>query len=101
MRYVYDLSYEFMANMSKTDTCESIVSSEGFLTEDQFVEWNPAVGTDCSGIKLGYYYCIWNGTAMPMPSTTTVQPSPVQTGITSSCKAWYKASNGDDCDLIP
>ncbi|CAG8236588.1 unnamed protein product [Penicillium salamii] len=85
----------------ETDTCKSIVDSEGFLTEDQFVEWNPAVGTDCSDIKSGYYYCIWNGTSNPMPSTTTVQPSPVQTGITSSCKAWYKASDGDDCDLIP
>ncbi|KAJ5608127.1 hypothetical protein N7537_004746 [Penicillium hordei] len=85
----------------ETDTCESIVDSEGFLTEDQFVEWNPAVGTDCSDIKFRYYYCIWNGTSNPMPSTTTAEPSPVQTGITSSCKAWYKASDGDDCDLIP
>ncbi|KAJ5313358.1 uncharacterized protein N7443_000242 [Penicillium atrosanguineum] len=68
----------------ETDTCAGIVSSEGFLTEDQFIEWNPA-----------------NGTSLPMPSTTTVLPSPVQTGITSSCTAWYLASDGDDCDLIP
>lgn len=35
-----------------------------------------------------------------MPSTTTVLPSPVQTGIVSSCTAWYQATDGDDCDLI-
>ncbi|KAJ6094779.1 hypothetical protein N7467_002292 [Penicillium canescens] len=82
------------------DTCESIVSSLGYLTDAQFIELNPAVGTDCSGIESGYYYCVINGTSLPMPSTTTVLPSAVQTGIVSTCTAWYQADDGDDCDLI-
>lgn len=89
------------ADTIEGDTCASIVASQGFLTEDQFIKWNPAVGTNCSNIETGYYYCIWNGTTPPLPSTTNALPSPVQTGITSSCTAWYQASDGDDCDLIP
>ncbi|KAJ5153375.1 uncharacterized protein N7482_009853 [Penicillium canariense] len=83
------------------DTCASIVASQGFLTEEEFLEWNPAVGADCSNIEKEYYYCIWNGTTLPLPSTTNALPSPVQSGITSSCTAWYQASDGDNCDLIP
>ncbi|PYH81903.1 hypothetical protein BO82DRAFT_414824 [Aspergillus uvarum CBS 121591] len=82
------------------DTCTSIVSFLGYITEEQFIAWNPAVGTDCSDIQSGYYYCIWSGTSLPMPSTTATLPSPVQTGIISTCTAWYQATDGDDCTLI-
>ncbi|KAF3384739.1 LysM domain-containing protein [Penicillium rolfsii] len=82
------------------DDCTNITSSLGFLTEEQFIEWNPAVGTDCSGIETDYYYCVWNGTSLPLPSVAHVLPSPVQTGIISSCTAWYQADDEDTCDLI-
>ncbi|KAF4156831.1 hypothetical protein CNMCM6936_000148 [Aspergillus lentulus] len=28
------------------------------IRADDFVSWNPAVGEDCSGLWLGYSYCV-------------------------------------------
>ncbi|KAL2810289.1 hypothetical protein BJX63DRAFT_434454 [Aspergillus granulosus] len=39
------------------DTCADIVSDAG-ITLDDFYSWNPTVGTDCSGLWLGYYVCV-------------------------------------------
>lgn len=40
------------------DTCASIVSEYRTFTLGQFQEWNPAVGSSCSDLWLGYWYCI-------------------------------------------
>lgn len=40
------------------DTCAKIVDTYGTFTLDQFTSWNPAVSSDCSGLWVGYYYCI-------------------------------------------
>ena len=40
------------------DSCEIISNKFGTFTVAQFETWNPAVGTDCSKLFLGYYYCI-------------------------------------------
>lgn len=57
--------------------------------------WNPAVGSDCSSLFLGYYYCVGvPGTPTSKPSVTSVPtttsppagPTPTQTGIISSCE---------------
>ena len=47
------------------------------------------------------YYCVANFTSLPLPSTVATLPSPVQSGIISSCTSWYQATFGDDCTLIP
>lgn len=39
------------------DGCSSIASANG-ITTDQFISWNPAVGSDCSSLWAGYWYCI-------------------------------------------
>ncbi|KAJ0413108.1 hypothetical protein BJY00DRAFT_320114 [Aspergillus carlsbadensis] len=39
------------------DTCAAIVSDSA-ITLDDFYSWNPTVGTDCSGLWLGYYVCV-------------------------------------------
>lgn len=38
------------------DTCASIASAYG-ISVSQFEAWNPAVGSDCSGLWLNEYYC--------------------------------------------
>ncbi|KAM3432619.1 hypothetical protein MY4824_006467 [Beauveria thailandica] len=82
----------------KGDTCQKIVDSLRTFTVPEFISWNPAVGKDCTGIWVDYYYCV------AVPGTPTnpgpVRPSPVQDGITSKCNKYYKVQSGDYCDKI-
>ncbi|KAJ3490888.1 hypothetical protein NLG97_g5697 [Lecanicillium saksenae] len=82
----------------KGDTCQKIVDNFRTFTVDEFTKWNPAVGKDCTGLWVDYYYCI------AIPGTPTnpgpARPSPVQDGITKDCKKYYKVQSGDYCDKI-
>ncbi|PLN78617.1 hypothetical protein BDW42DRAFT_140380 [Aspergillus taichungensis] len=40
------------------DTCIGITSQYPNLTVSKFMEWNPAVGNDCTNLLAGYYYCV-------------------------------------------
>ncbi|KAJ9211201.1 hypothetical protein DTO166G4_7227 [Paecilomyces variotii] len=77
--------YEATAN----DSCWSIVTEKyAYLTETEFIDWNPAVGSDCTSLWAGYYYCV---------ATTTVAPMP---DITDSCTSYYLVAEGDSCYSI-
>ncbi|KAJ6030995.1 hypothetical protein N7540_001727 [Penicillium herquei] len=39
------------------DGCWAISVDED-ITEDEFIDWNPAVGADCTGLWPDYYYCV-------------------------------------------
>ena len=80
------------------DNCETIVIGFGTFSQSQFIQWNPAVGSSCSNIIVGDYYCIGiPGTpaskTSPIPSTTPAPigtgPQPEQSGITSHCKKYW------------
>lgn len=38
------------------DSCDSIASNYG-ISFQQFLEWNPAVGSSCDNLWVGEYYC--------------------------------------------
>lgn len=40
------------------DNCQRIVDKYGAFDLAKFQAWNPAMGSDCSGLWIGYYYCI-------------------------------------------
>ncbi|KAL9589672.1 MAG: hypothetical protein Q9203_001545 [Teloschistes exilis] len=90
------------------DSCEIISNKFATFTVAQFETWNPAVGTDCSKLFLGYYYCIAvPGTPTTRSTTSTTKttstssgPTPTQSGIISSCTKYYKAISGDSCQVI-
>ncbi|KAI1754110.1 hypothetical protein F4782DRAFT_529039 [Xylaria castorea] len=87
------------------DTCSNIVSKYGTFTLAQFLSWNPAVGSDCSGLWLGYNYCIGvAGTPTSPPTTTptgcTSAPTSTQPGAVCACKRWHKVVSGNTCDTI-
>jgi len=66
------------------DTCQVIVDKYRTFSLADFYKWNPAVGSSCSSLWIGYYYCIAvKGTPTTPPPTT---PTPVQAGITAKCK---------------
>jgi hypothetical protein len=39
------------------DTCDGIVAKFS-ITLAEFYAWNPAVGSTCATLFLGYYYCV-------------------------------------------
>ncbi|KAI8692434.1 hypothetical protein NCS56_00000200 [Fusarium sp. Ph1] len=81
----------------------------------QFVEYNPSVKDDCSGIQVGHAYCVEVNYGMPRdedpPKVTTTKatepeptedskPSPTQDGLIDTCTSFYKAVKGDTCTKI-
>ncbi|KAF9871211.1 hypothetical protein CkaCkLH20_11380 [Colletotrichum karsti] len=94
------------------DSCQKIVDQYGTFTLAQFYSWNPAVGSSCSGLWVGYYYCIGiPGTPTKKPTSTTTKkppantcnpaaPTPTQPKPICGCKKWHKVSNGNTCDTI-
>ncbi|KAJ5660691.1 carbohydrate-binding module family 50 protein [Penicillium longicatenatum] len=84
---------------SEYDTCDNVTSSLGYLDVAEFEDWN--TGINCStSLTDGTYYCVANFTSDPLPSTVSVLPSPVQTGIVSTCVGWYLADDDDTCEDI-
>lgn len=81
--------------------------SKQHLTADsrRSYKWNPAVGSDCTSLWVGYYVCV----GVPGTSTTTSKgtttappagPTPTQSGITSKCANYYQVKSGDTCANI-
>ncbi|KAL2802202.1 hypothetical protein BJX63DRAFT_426247 [Aspergillus granulosus] len=94
------------------DGCASIANAYG-IPLSNFYTWNPAVGSSCGSLWLGYYVCV--GTSLSdQPTTTTTRttntattitstaagPSPTQSGLTKTCTSYYKAAAGDTCEVI-
>jgi hypothetical protein len=76
------------------DTCASI-SAEWGITEADFIQYNPSVGSDCSkGVIVGDSYCVeWDDgqqttttTTTTATTTTSALPTPTQSGLTKNCK---------------
>ena len=40
------------------DTCYSIAAQNNTFTVSQFEGWNPAVGSSCSNLEVGEWYCV-------------------------------------------
>ncbi|KAL4901977.1 hypothetical protein BDW74DRAFT_169739 [Aspergillus multicolor] len=68
------------------DSCWSITNEEyTYLTQDLFYQWNPAVGSTCSNLQAGYYYCVATSDVAPMPDSI------------STCVKWHQVASGDTC----
>ncbi|KAH8889556.1 hypothetical protein GQ53DRAFT_652557 [Thozetella sp. PMI_491] len=95
--------------VSSGDTCQSIADSKGVSVSD-LVSWNPAVGSDCTSLWLGYQVCvnvIGGTTATPTATSTPTKPdngvttpTPTQAGMVDSCKTFHLVVSGDSCDQI-
>ncbi|ETS82828.1 hypothetical protein PFICI_04704 [Pestalotiopsis fici W106-1] len=90
------------------DSCSGIVEMYGNFTLDQFYSWNPAVGSSCQYLGVGYAVCIGisdgstsstTGTTISATATTTTSsaPSPIMPSTDPSCTSYYYVQNGDSC----
>jgi hypothetical protein len=81
------------------EDCDTIVQifMETF-TKDLFLQWNPAVGSDCTGLIVDDFYCVGipetpttsasPTSKSPLP-TNGVGPQPEQPGIPSECTEYW------------
>ncbi|KAH8673362.1 hypothetical protein BX600DRAFT_535950 [Xylariales sp. PMI_506] len=77
------------------DSCDSVASAFD-ITEAEFIQWNPAVGSECTNFWLSEYYCVEVSTTSTVKSTTkpatfytsshkiTISPQPTVTKVTPS-----------------
>ncbi|KAK7419027.1 hypothetical protein QQX98_003529 [Neonectria punicea] len=85
------------------------------LTHKQFVEYNPSVKNDCSGIQVGHAYCVEVNHGLPRDDdppevittedaepepTEDTKPGPTQDGVVDTCTSFYKVKKGDTCTKI-
>ncbi|KAF5482996.1 LysM domain-containing protein [Colletotrichum siamense] len=87
------------------DTCAAIASKSG-ISVSQFVDWNPSVGSSCGGLWLDAYVCISIIGHTPTTPTPTspgngvATPTPIQDGMTKSCKKFHYVVSGNTCTTI-
>lgn len=89
------------------DSCAAIALEHG-ISQAQFVEWNPSVGSDCAGLWADAYVCVGRIGATPTTTTTTTTsagngittPTPTQPGMIGNCDDFYLVQPGDTCAAI-
>lgn len=55
------------------------IANENHVTLGQFLKWNPAVKSDCSGLWPNYYYCVGAGSSNSTSTGTPTTPPPIVT----------------------
>lgn len=89
--------------MASGDECDTIASDYGIGLAD-FYAWNPAVGTSCNALDVGDYVCVDIIGVTPSSTTSATDgittPTPYQTGMASTCDAFYLVQSGDECGTI-
>ncbi|KXJ87029.1 LysM domain-containing protein, partial [Microdochium bolleyi] len=94
------------------DNCAAIATKHG-ITQAQFVQWNPAVGNDCTGLWSDTYACVHTiglqtTSTTKKPTTTTSSkptngiqtPIPTQTGMVANCDKFHLVESGQSCATI-
>ncbi|UKZ79306.1 hypothetical protein TrVFT333_007056 [Trichoderma virens FT-333] len=87
-----------------------------------FYSWNPAVGSSCKALNVGYHVCVDASGSTPPKETTSpakptttpakaptttssagsgiATPSPFQPGMVTGCKKFYLVKSGETCAFI-
>ncbi|KAH7040895.1 uncharacterized protein B0I36DRAFT_379762 [Microdochium trichocladiopsis] len=92
------------------DTCAGIASQFG-ISQQQFQQWNPAVGSTCTGIWADTYACVHvvglqTSKTTSKPTTTSTPgngiqtPQPTQPQIVSNCDKFVLVQAGETCATI-
>ncbi|KZL67146.1 LysM domain-containing protein, partial [Colletotrichum tofieldiae] len=101
-KYIFYIR-SLMPKAQADDTCTSVLAVYGYITQDQFFSWNPALDGNCQGLGSGYYYCVANyahASNLPMPPTVTSGAFPTATGTISTFEKWYMTRVNDDCAYV-
>lgn len=86
--------------VKSTTTCASIQSYYSITLAD-FIKWNPAVGSGCTGLWANYNVCVGIiGGTPTQPSNGVETPSPIQAGMISNCKKFHLVASTTTCTSI-
>jgi hypothetical protein len=88
-------------------SCTTMASQAG-ISLAQFLEWNPAVSSDCStNYWLGEAYCVGVSGSTPATTTTTTSPGssptppgPTMSGSPADCNKWALVTDGLSCTAL-
>ncbi|KAH0424198.1 LysM domain-containing protein [Colletotrichum camelliae] len=94
-------------------SCSEVLSSQQITLAD-FAKWNPAVGSECTGMWAEVNVCVGviggttppSTTSAPVITTTTAAgngiqtPQPTQPGMVTNCNKFHWISPGDSCDQV-
>ncbi|KAK3896994.1 hypothetical protein C8A05DRAFT_48209 [Staphylotrichum tortipilum] len=88
--------------VEKEQSCATIAAQYS-ISASQFLQWNPAVKSDCTGLWASTWACV--GTLGTPTATTTAgngitTPSPIQPGMVTTCNKFYRVNAGDTCDAV-
>ncbi|KAK3395012.1 hypothetical protein B0H63DRAFT_385493 [Podospora didyma] len=87
------------------ESCAELSAMFGTFSTADFISWNPSVGSSCSTIVDGAWYCV----AIPGTPTTRTAPvqttefptgTPTQTGLAQGCTHLWQVGTGDTCASI-
>ncbi|RAK80254.1 LysM peptidoglycan-binding domain-containing protein [Aspergillus fijiensis CBS 313.89] len=98
-------------NCSKFDLIQSGDSCEAIAVKydiqlSTFYTWNPAVGSSCADLDVGYYVCVETLDYTARTTTTTATgkaitiPTPFEPEMVAGCTAFYFVRSGDTCPFI-
>ncbi|KAJ6790368.1 hypothetical protein PWT90_09106 [Aphanocladium album] len=97
--------------VNKGDICAVIAQYHDIELSD-LVQWNPRIGSDCSGLWADTYACVsvisYVPKPKPDPTSTKATPTgngiatplPTQPGMVSDCVKFHYISKGNTCDQI-
>lgn len=92
-------------------SCTTIGSTYG-VSLTQLVAWNPAIGSQCTGLWANTYLCVGVvGSSTTLTTTTKAAtttssgngittPTPTQAGMVGNCDRFHLVKSGDQCDTI-
>ncbi|KAM7221626.1 carbohydrate-binding module family 50 protein [Rhypophila decipiens] len=87
--------------VQRDENCDKVASKNG-ISVSQLQQWNPSVGSNCAGLWADAYACvsIIGHTPTPVNPGNGVQtPTPIQDGMTKSCKTFHLVS-GQTCQSV-
>ncbi|KAF5253349.1 hypothetical protein FANTH_1761 [Fusarium anthophilum] len=88
--------------IKSTTTCASIQDYYKISFAD-FYAWNPAIGSTCTSLLVGYNVCVGIIGQQPSPTSTgngITTPTPIQAGMTKSCNKFHTIKSTTTCSSI-
>ncbi|EXK32525.1 hypothetical protein FOMG_12694 [Fusarium oxysporum f. sp. melonis 26406] len=88
--------------IKSTTTCASIQDYYKISFAD-FYAWNPAIGSKCTSLLVGYNVCVGVIGQTPSPTSTgngITTPTPIQAGMTKRCNKFHPVKSTTTCASI-
>ncbi|KAH6847621.1 hypothetical protein B0I37DRAFT_431340 [Chaetomium sp. MPI-CAGE-AT-0009] len=87
------------------ESCAEISAMFGTFSEQEFISWNSNVGSACTNLVDGWWYCVGiPGTpttrSEPVQTTDIPDATPTQDGMTADCARLWLVGPADTCESI-